>query len=1385
MTFVDRSCAEVSQDSGTQPPTPITRPLSEYRAEPAYVLLGDPGAGKTTCFEQECERAGNAAEVIRARDFITLKVCDHPEWRNKTLFIDGLDEIRAGDGDIRAALDRVRGQLDRLKKPPFRLSCREADWLGRNDLERLRIVAPEGRVKVLRLDPLSAAEAEEIVAEAQLEDPAAFLAQARERGLEGFLRNPQNLDLLATAVTDGRWPDSRRELFEVAGRHLISEENQEHRDAERERPAHDQLLEAAGRVCALLLLSGTAGVDLSSSASDDDGAYPPLSHLDPQAAGTSAGDARASARLQRLAVSSRLFSATRGASPNSQRFEPIHRHMAEFLAGRYLAQLIDAGLPAARVAALITAGDGGVVTAHRGLSAWLAVHSRLARADLIDRDPIGVGLYGDIASFSSEERRLLLEALIREARRLYNVGYRNVAAFAPLATPALEEPFRKKLTTKPRSDDDQLGVDFVLRVLCQGAPIAALVEPVLAIIRAREWWPRVSYAALDAFIHQCANREARISELKRVLTDIQNGRMPDPDNQLAATVLDNLYPDVITPSEIWAHLGRCQPTKLYGRHRVFWTKTLEAKTSEKALPALLDGLVKERPDLGLVFPTLPHGRALAERLLARALPIHGSELSPDRLHDWLSAPAGTYDELFELRSFEAAWADTARVRSWLQDHPAAYYAALLQGLVGYTNEQDLHRRWAITRQRLRETQPPSDFGLWCVHQVQELAETQPELARWLFRLAVGRLSDGETTLSQELLDECAEAHPFLGPSRPNLETANELWELEKRQQAAVKTRLQEKERQNRKWLEAVRNEAGALRQNRGAPALLHELAWEWSQSASRRSISLSDWLQRKFQGEPDLAEAALTALRGTLERDDLPDVEEILRLDSESRMHYLGVPILAALKDGELNARAQADDLSEEQWRLALAVNYCVPTDLGSHPGWYRHLIAQRADLAASVLLPLARSGLRRGSEHVPGLYELADDPEHKELARIVSLPLLSGFPVRAPARQLRHLNHLLWAALRYADRDALHSLIAKKTASKSMTANQRVYWLAAGFLVAPATHRAALEHFVSGKELRARQLAQFLWAEYPNPFQPGRLPVLALEALIRLLGHAFGTYELRDGIVDPPQMALQHIPELIQHLAASPRAEASGSLHRLAEDPALSAWRYHLLVAVDQQATIARDSSYKRPGVKQVRAALDDLAPANAADLAALGLDRLGELSTTIRQANTNEWGQYWNEDEHGRPSAPKHEESCRNALLAHLKRLLPPEVDAQPEGRYAANRRADIRLSCSSFHVPIEIKKQSHPSLWRAARDQLVALYTSDPATGGHGIFLVLWFGGDEKTTLDETGTRPANPEDLKQRLDAGLVRQLPSDQLRKIGVRVIDVSKPCGRPPNQSSA
>ena len=172
--------------------------------------------------------------------------------------------------------------------------------------------------------------------------------------------------------------------------------------------------------------------------------------------------------------------------------------------------------------------------------------------------------------------------------------------------------------------------------------------------------------------------------------------------------------------------------------------------------------------------------------------------------------------------------------------------------------------------------------------------------------------------------------------------------------------------------------------------------------------------------------------------------------------------------------------------------------------------------------------------------------------------------------------------------------------------------------------------------------------------------------------------------------------------------------------------------------------------------------------------MDRLDEIGENIRRGSTSDWRQYWNVDSHNRPSQAKPEEACRDNLLSDLQEKLKPQgIDAQPEGRYANDKRADIRVACAGFNVPVEIKKNSHRKLWTSMQDQLIAQYAMDPDTDGYGIYLVFWFGEEKTRTPHERGY-PDDPQKMKQWLED----PLSPEQARKISVCVIDVSKPEGK-------
>ena len=355
------------------------RPLHSFADAAAYVLIAEPGAGKTTAFETEAASQGGECETVR--NFRTFD--DKQKWHGKALFLDGLDESRAGVVDGRTPLDDIRRKLDRLGRPPFRLACRWADWMAATDRNRLAEVSPDETVIVLRLDPLSNQNVKDILANNYgVEDTDGFIRTAQKRGVKQLLTNPQNLELLAKLVLLGKWPDSRRQMFHEACRLLVRERNREHLAVNLSNADIDPLIEAAGRLCAVQLFCGTAGYSLPDRVESDD-EYPSLTEV-----------GEAGGRMRQV-LGTRLFAGT-----SEGKLAPAHRQIAEFLAAQYVAELLGGGLPLERSLALITGFDGELVPSFSNFASWLAVHNKPSRKRLSELNPSGLVYAGDRQTYS-------------------------------------------------------------------------------------------------------------------------------------------------------------------------------------------------------------------------------------------------------------------------------------------------------------------------------------------------------------------------------------------------------------------------------------------------------------------------------------------------------------------------------------------------------------------------------------------------------------------------------------------------------------------------------------------------------------------------------------------------------------------------------------------------------------------------------------------------------------------------------------------------------------------------------------------------------------------------------------------------------------------------
>ena len=1337
-----------------------SRPITEFETLSAYVLLGNPGEGKTTVFKQEADRTG--ACFVRARDLGALEIECHTEWRGKTLFIDGLDEIRAGSPDARTPLDHIRQKLDRLECPPFRLSCRGADWFGASDQVSLKAVSPDSRITVLHLDPLTDDDIIDILREGDDDTSArAFVENARNRGLGELLKNPQNLKMLKKAVSDGNWPDSRTETFEMACREMIREENDEHEIATRNSPVtENQLLESAGFLCAGQLIAGNSGYARTNKAADAD--FPCLNELD-----------YTDMLSLRKATERNLFRAS-----GEGRVEPTHRHIAEYLAASYITSQIHSGLPLGRLLALITGEDGIVVSELRGLSAWLAALCSDGRGEIIGQDPLGVVLYGDVRTFEVEDKLRLLAELRTEAKKNPWFHSPNWIPLGALATSDMEGEFERILTVSGRDESDQLLAHCVLAAMVHGERFPSLDETLTSVIRDNTWWPRVRQAALDAICSGIRTDPQLAFRMEAILEEIRRGTMVDFDDEIVGKLLTILYPQTVTPEEVFDYLHVPTAPDYIGHYADFWDRKLSERSSDADLPTLLDQIAS-RYDTWHSTVNVNSSRyiQMATDLLVRGLKAHGESIDTARLYQWL----GVGLERDGVRRYVSE-DSIGRIKVWLEDRPEIQKSVLCFGEGQCRENEDFRNCMCRAQARLAPAKLPADYGLWCLQRMPDLSDDV--LAKYMLKEAVHAIAtqQGDQGLSLELIEE------FVGRDKKY-----QLW-LEgflvppvdeqdwKRQQKNRQYKAEDR-RERDAWIRFVKSQEIALEDGTAPPRLLHDLAAVYY----GRFIDLDgdtpvERLHHFLGHDEELVKTVLRSMRCSLDREDVPTAEEIIRVDVQNKTHFLGRPVLAGLAENFMHSPDDIFQLRDSQIETATALYLTeVP---GSDLPWYRSILDKRPELVSGILIKYVTAALRGKKKHIADVHQILNElvysDEYAPVARLATLAMLQAFPARCTNRQLELLDALLKSAMRHVSnvsKEKFLALIRKKLGLQSMNSAQRVYWLASGLIVDPGQYREKFADFIPGNENRARHLAGFLWYRHEQWRWAEDLPVSIAGLLIQTLGCRFSPYRLREvHWISPATKAADFISRLIDQLVSNTGIESTDALESLIKDEDLIQWHSRLRPAQSEQLAARRNASFQHPEISRVVSTLNNKAPANAGDLATLVLSHLRNLANKIRNSNTDDYKQYWNlKPGSVQPDSPKHEDACRDTLLSDLKACLAPlGVAAQPEGQYADDKRADIRVSVEGekgFAVPVEIKKNTHVALWRSIRDQLIALYMRGPCADGFGIYLVFWFGADRTQPPAPHGKRPGSAEELENRLRA----TLSTDENRKISVCVVDVSKP----------
>ena len=1340
--FAPRTCTEIPEtsnlDGGFSP-----LPLEQFRDNNCYVLLGSPGAGKTEAFKKEATE--EKGYYVTARDFITFE--NRPEWHNTTLFIDGLDEMRAGVSDQRTPFDQIRGKLQNLGCPRFRLSCREADWFGANDRNHLKNVSPDRKLWILRLDPLSDENILKILRRNHnVKNPQQFIISAREKGIYVLLTNPQNLKMLASAVVDGNWPETRMETFDLACRKLLEEHNQEHVLAKHYSNDIRNLLNEAGRLCAIQLLTGHAGYTLTHNEANHEYINLEKIHTEDQ-------------EVFHHVLSTKLFE-----SPIETHVSPIHRQVAEFLGGQYLAKSIQEGLPVRRVLALITGYDGGIVSELRGLSAWLATHSPQSRREIIERDPLGTILYGDVWGFSIDEKRQILRHVAETVKK--KPSFKRIIAYDPrlkgLATPDMRKDFQKALTDPARDDVQQSFVMFLLETLQHGLSIPELADALIKIIRDDNWKYEVKCHALYAYIQQQKNTTEKTNELETLLENLNTGSVSDPQDELLGTVLEELYLGSLSTSDILKYFKTPKIPNLYGSYAAFWLTYIVEKSTTIQLAELLDGLYENFDSFFAEYGTENRRSSFFSLVfpawLARFLTITGNQAPLDRLSNWLWIVSDPQIVDWGSRKME--------IRSWFNDHPEMQKAIFEEWMKrDNVDPYEINRR--LFGDSGLECNYPPDFGLWCLKHA--ITSTDEKFEKFFLRKAAEAIENKTFNkgLSQEVIKQSLSDNPDL---EQELLASQSIYRNISRQQENFAEEQKEREQlELYKQIDYLRSHEKALRKNQCPPRLLHSLAKVYfGEGVKFPSDKFVNHLHGLLGSNEDLVETVLKAFRESLIRSDVPDEAEIIRMRENNKVHPLALPFLAGMEEVfRNNAESNKITIGEKQLHQAIAFYYNahLPRSLlNSHPLWYQKLLTSNPEVVSGVLTLCALSRIRKSNENLANLYSLAFRGDYAKAANLATLQLLKTFTVRCKTEQMQGLSFLLKAALLHCDRKLLLDLTHKKLSYSSMNIAQRVYWLTTGLVVSPASFIQRLERYLRGRERRVKHLLEFT-RNFPDDLIR-HIDVPALKPLIQLIGYSSPFARLSN----EDALGLPVVHRLIQQLSSIQSPSATETLEELISDDELHPWKQHLTDALHRQKSVRREASFNHSSVNQVLETLDNKNPANAADLSALTIDILTDLARNIRDGNTSDWHQYWR-IENNELQNPQHENECRNRLLSDLKKRFEQlGINTSLESHYADSNRPDISIEYKGYKIPIEIKKSDHQKLWSAVKNQLIAKYTRDPETDGYGIYLVFWFG-EESCQLPGSGTRPQNAMELKERL----IDSLTADEQRKISICIINVAKP----------
>ena len=1352
-TFLERTVYHDEADRGRVE----LNALDLWKEALPIVLIGDPGMGKSYLTEALVD-ANPAAKLVKAGAFVRNPKKYAFADNETCLVIDGLDEVAArAEGD---PLHNILLKLGEIDNPPFILSCRAADW--RSAADSAEIAADYGTPpKVWTLASLSEVEARKFCRLEGLDETATerMLSHVSARGLGELVENPLTLKLLieVASVKGDDLPETRRDLYETAVGLICREADPTRLRATLNQLSEEVALNAAGAICAALILSGAEDISKEGSPVDGVGTL----HL-PDMAGSIDVD------LAQLILTSRLF---RVEDTALGRFGPIHRTVAEYLGARWLARRLGGKRFAKRRVLSLFSRDGVVPASLRGLHAWLAMDTGFA-PDVIAVDPYGVLIYGDGDSLGAEEGRMLLRALssLESDDPFFRADAWSLRSAGCLIQPALEDELRAYL--RGASTGYQFR-SLLLEALNGSALSEQMVEDLEAIALDQELSYRERVEAADALakaVSQDWDRTAFIQAL-HALWDESSTRLTI--HSLAELGLD-AFPAELIADCILAHIG------------------------------YLPGRSSNRKDrTSGMFYSLRH-----------TLPLDKVGTTLDRMGDAIDEYSESHrhsdegwDGWFEIRyltqtlirrALESGFGDASRIARWARTFEATDYGENEdRNVIAAEFESKTELRQRVQHQllfgeggddggvplyRLRRY----SSGLW-----PTLEDVRVHLATlngkqdfsdedrhtWFGLLNMARTEDELDPKALEIAEVAAakdtKLYAFLHPD-PHAQPPE--WKKQEEQaERRFAVRRAKEEREELKRLEDYRENEDAIRSGVSSHLVVAAEMYHGRYTNVDRKLPHRARLGQWMQNDATLIDAALEGFDHCILRNNLPTAQQVAESNAESKRWPLCTPLLAGLNERLASGKSLASidtgvrqaawcainvellDSERELEKLAHALRDSLVTEPGA---W------------ETTLRTWFEPQFRANKDHPTGLYGFIRDDPNAELVRALTADWLSSFrDLNAETEKELVFGLVHTAGDRRAERFDILSKEAERRLGRADDLDQArlLLWRSIAFITA-----------FDRRELweASERDPGFIWEirrriGYSNDVEHEQMSLDVRQAAwlvsaFRSIWPVASHERYKRGDVTSFD-ASQFLQRLIHDLAADTSDVAISALVALADSPEDGYTNQIKAARAGQQRKLV-EAKFEPVTPATLANALDDRPPQQHADLQAYILSAIEGLQAKLKGDSVDIVDRFYEDTEEG---VARVENDCRNLFLALLH--LDHGIEASPEFAMPRSTRADSGFRLNGMTIPLEAKGQWHAEVWTAVQTQLDESYTIDYQASGYGIYLVFWFGADvpERRRLQPPprGERlPSSAQEMKEQLEARI------SKIRRDGIKdvVLDLER-----------